>query len=162
KSGLVSRPLAEGDATRIAAFSSALQGGGNWRSASQSLGHLLLDGVPLPENISQLLIVPDGVLLQAPFDTLTMSQPGPLLGAPFAISYLPSAALLLRPSVRETRMPWQRRLLGLGDPVVKTSALFTGDEHWSPLPESGRELRSIDRALPGVADIHTVADDRKT
>ena len=58
-------------------------------------------------------------------------------------------------------MPWRRRLIGFGDPVVDAPGVLPDDERWSRLPDSAGELRAISHALPGVAEIHAGEDDRK-
>ena len=78
------------------------------------------------------------------------------------MSYLPSAALLLRNPVHERPLlPWQRRWIGFGNPVVNAKEVLPNDEHWSRLPDSARELQSIRRVLPGSTEIHAGNDDLK-
>jgi CHAT domain-containing protein len=70
--------------------------------------------------------------------------------------------LLLRNSKRQRPLlPWQRRLIGFGDPVVNARDVLPDDERWSRLPDSARELRSIAHILPGVVQIHAGEDDSK-
>ena len=107
-------------------------------------------------------IVPDGVLYTVPFELLAERAGAPLLIEQAAVSYLPSAALLLRRDpARASAYPWQRQLIGFGDPAVNAAAAQPPYERWSPLPESARELRSIARVLPGAAQLHTGPDDLK-
>jgi tetratricopeptide (TPR) repeat protein len=163
-SGLVTRPLAASDIEAISALPDALQhaAGSHWREISANAGKLLLAGVPLNRSIEQLLIVPDGILSQAPFEVLSVSGGEPALLERFAVSYLPSAALLLRSPLRERPLlPWQRQWIGFGNPVVNAKDVLPNDEHWSRLPDSARELQSIRRVLPGAAEIHSGEDNLK-
>jgi CHAT domain-containing protein len=71
------------------------------------------------------------------------------------VSYLPSAALLVRPQgARPALAPWRRQIAAFGDPAVDARGALTGDESWSRLPEAGRELHGVVRALPGRASIY--------
>ncbi len=163
-SGVASQALGESDAAFLSALPRELQSATDlsWRIAAGRAGQLLLDGVPLGRGITQLLIVPDGVLSQAPFEAISAGA-GSTLVEQFAVGYLPSAALLLRtPNHRGTLLPWQRRLIGFGDPIVNAQGVLPDDEHWSRLPDSARELRSIGHIVPGVAEIHAGEDDRKS
>jgi hypothetical protein len=163
-SGLVTRPLTAGDLEAISALPDALQhaADSHWREISANVGKLLLDGVPLNRGIAQLLIVPDGILSQAPFEVLSTSGAEPPLMERFAMSYLPSAALLLRTQPRERLLlPWQRQWVGFGNPEVNAKDVLPNDQHWSDLPDSARELQSIRRVLPGAAEIHSGGDNLK-
>jgi tetratricopeptide (TPR) repeat protein len=98
----------------------------------------LLQGVPLDSSVTQLLVVPDGPLATIPFETLG----DPLLIERFPISYLPSAALLLRDQDWSTPLlPWRPQLAVFG--------------------AHGRELKAMGRSLPGRVTIHAGADNRK-
>jgi CHAT domain-containing protein len=115
----------------------------------------------VPPDAKHLLVAPDGVLYLIPFEVLPLSS-GRLAIEQMAVSYLPSAALLARPPGRDTpMMPWRRQLLALGDPLVDGSGALPGDPHWRRLPESARELAFIGQAVPGHAEVHSGADDRK-
>ncbi len=163
-SGVITRPIADPDAAAISTLPSTLRNaaGPTWQSAAAHVGGLLLDGIPFDGGISQLLIVPDGVLSQAPFEAMSAAGASQTLLERFAVTYLPSAALLLSKWKRTgPLMPWQRRLIGFGDPIVNANGILPDDEHWSRLPDSARELRSISHTLPGVAEMHAGEDDRK-
>jgi tetratricopeptide (TPR) repeat protein len=163
-SGLVTRPLTARDIEALSALPDALQHttDSHWRGISADVGKLLLGGVPLNRSIEQLLIVPDGILSEAPFEVLSVSGGEPALLERFAVSYLPSAALLLRSPMRERPLlPWQRRWIGFGNPVVNAKDVLPNDEHWSRLPDSARELQSIRRVLPGGGEIHSGEGDLK-
>ncbi len=151
---------AEDDAA-VKSLSAALRDGADgWRAQAERLGSMLLGGA-FPET-RQVTIVPDGVLCQVPFEVLAMGPGGPMLIEKVAVSYLPSAALLMRTPLPGTRMPpWRTQLAGFGDPRVDSPMALPGDEQWSRLPQSARELNDIARALPGRARIYAGAEDQK-
>ncbi len=155
RSGVVARTLPSGEPDQFAAALEANEP--RWRQLSVFWARMLIDGVPLTGHVTQLLIVPDGALAEIPFEALDNAA----LLRRYAISYLPSAGLLLRPGNTRRLMPWQRRLLAFGDPVVRPDAALPGDEAWAPLPDSIREVQWIGRALPGRVEAHTGGDDRK-
>jgi tetratricopeptide (TPR) repeat protein len=132
--------------------------GEDWRSSAARAGKLLKG---IPADARHLIIVPDGALYRIPFEALALPS-GRLVAEQMPVSYLPSAALLSRtPASRTLMMPWRRQLLALGDPVVDAAGELTGDQRWSRLPESARELDWVARALPGRADVHAGDDNRK-
>ena len=135
---------------------------GSWRAVAERAGEVLLAGIPRSPDLTQVLIVPDGILYSVPFELLAEGAGAPLLIEQAAVSYLPSAALLLRrDSPRRAALPWQRQLIAFGDPVVSRAGALPSDERWSRLPESARELRSIARALRGTASLHAGPEDLK-
>jgi tetratricopeptide (TPR) repeat protein len=95
-SGVVTRTLnaADTDAIRQLAAALPVARDAAWRRQAAQIGQLLLAGVPLSPAVTHLLIVPDGILHLLPFEALSMSTSAPLLVEQFAVSYLPSAALL--------------------------------------------------------------------
>ncbi|HEX3878389.1 MAG TPA: CHAT domain-containing protein [Bryobacteraceae bacterium] len=157
-SGFRSQALAAGSSDQLNAFAAALQRDGDgWREPSRQWAQTLLRGVPLANDLHQLLIVPDGVLAEIPFETLDAAA----ILRRFNVSYLPSAALLLRPTNTRRVLPWQTRLLAFGDPVTPQKSALPDDERWTPLPGSQRELSLIQQALPGKTQAHEAGDDRK-
>src|SRR5262249_1478960 len=90
-----------------------------WRPASAAAGQMLVDRLPPLGSIRHLLVVADGPLQFLPFETLTVPGSTDLIVERFDVSYLPSAALLLRPRERATRgwaWPWQQELIAFGAP----------------------------------------------
>ncbi|MCU1232135.1 MAG: Tetratricopeptide 2 repeat protein, partial [Candidatus Solibacter sp.] len=160
--GVVTRALPEDAVSEMR----ALGAHADWRGPAERAGKLLLAGIPrnrdLTHALTHALIVPDGVLYTVPFELLADGPGSPLLIEQAAVSYLPSAALLLRRhAARAAAFPWQRQLIGFGDPAVNAAAAQPPYERWSPLPESARELHSIARALPGASQLHIGSDDLK-
>jgi tetratricopeptide (TPR) repeat protein len=163
-SGLITRPLSASDIEAIATLPDALQHAvdSHWRDLSANAGKLLLAGIPLNRGIAQLLVVPDGILSELPFEALSASATEPALLERLAVSYLPSAALLSRKRVRQRPLlPWQRQWIGFGNPVVNAKDVLPNDERLSLLPDSARELQSIRRVLPGAGKIHSGEDNLK-
>jgi len=142
--------------------------GDGWTRSSAQLGKLLLPGsVPFgDERYRHLLIVPDGPLGSLPFEVLPHPDGGgPLLVERYDVSYLPSAALLLRPkpAERSWRLPWTRELLAFGDPVIpaQTGGPLVDGELPGRLPTSAQEVQSIARMTHGRAELHLGAADLK-
>ena len=162
-SGVVTRTLTLADTTAIRQLAAALPTARDtaWRGQASQIGQLLLAGIPTELSVTQLLIVPDGVLHLLPFEALS---PGadPLLIEQFAVSYLPSAALL-HESTREPApvFPWSRQLLAFGDPVAPAGGVFPDDRLWTRLPDAARELHAIAAVLPGRCEVHSGAGDFK-
>ncbi len=151
------------DEAGVSAFSSALRkAGGAWREQAGQLGRELLGAALWSGRVGEVMIVPDGGLYQVPFEALAAAPGEPLLIEQAAVSYLPAAALLLRPApTAGYRPPWLRQCAGFGDPVPATQAPLAGDERWARLPQSAAELQSIARALPGRVSLYRGAQDLK-
>jgi tetratricopeptide (TPR) repeat protein len=134
-SGVVDRAWSAADAASVRAL--------NWQANAA-----LLRGIPW-DGVRRVAIVPDGVLYLLPFEALGMDASGTLLIERMAVSYLPSASLLLRDEVSRTALaPWRRQVAAFGDPS-------------GTLPEAARELGSIARALPGRAALYIGPTDLK-
>ena len=139
--------------------------GDEWKKLAAGAGDSLL-GEPL-QGVSQLIVVADGPLNTLPFEVLAPGG-GPILLERFAISYLPSAALLLRePPKGRWAWPWDRQLLAFADPRIgsgegrKAADLLGGAELQELLPGSAEEARAIARSCRGKAELHEGADDLK-
>jgi tetratricopeptide (TPR) repeat protein len=139
-----------------------------WTRSAEQVGTLLLPAsVPFGEaRYRHLVIVPDGPLASLPFEVLPRpGGGGPLLVERYDVSYLPSAALLLRPAATATswRLPWTRELLAFGDPAIsqeRAGSLVAGDVP-GRLPTSAQEVRSIARMTHGRAELYLGAADLK-
>lgn len=157
--GVVARALPADAAALLRGFSDA---GPAWRADAERAGELLIAGIPWGRDVTDVSIIPDGILSSTPFELLAESTGAPLLVERAAVTYLPSAALLLRPgSRRAPSFPWRPQLIAFGDPVVNGSGALPTDQRWARLPASARELHSIARVLPGRARIYAAADDLK-
>ena len=164
RSAVLRRPIAAGSLERIRQLTGLAQTGEDaaWRAEAEAAAPLLLAGIPIDGDVNQLLIVPDGALLSLPFELLPAAGGGPLLIERASVSYLPSAALLLREAAsRRAALPWERQLLAFGDPLPPAAERLPSDETWTRLPDAARELRSVARALGGRSEIHAGADDLK-
>jgi CHAT domain-containing protein/Tfp pilus assembly protein PilF len=172
--GIVPKHLSAEDHRRISSFLSNISddSGDGWKNESQVLGELLLSGVtPIVRgDIHHLLIVPDGILNLMPFEVLRTGAPSAFLLERFDISYLPTAAMLVRglsPEKRSWRFPWDRQLVAFGDPMVSTQSAakapagLVEEEILGRLPKSAEEVRAIARMVQGRAEIHLGGDDLK-
>ena len=146
--------------------------GDEWRRLSAALGDRLVGGVaPLSRGqFRNLIVVSDGPLAELPFEALAPGA-GPLLLERFAVSYLPSAALLLREPPQEARFrafPWKRQLAVFADPRVSSASGQTaadalgGAELQGRLPASADEARAIARTCRGRAQLYLGSDDLKS
>jgi CHAT domain-containing protein len=172
--GIVPKHLSAEGRRRLSSFLSNISAdsGEYWKNESQVLGELLLSGVtPIARgDVHHLLIVPDGILNLIPFEALRTGAPSTFLLERFDISYLPTAAMLLRGRPLEKtswRFPWDRQLLAFGDPIVSTRsgakppAGLVEEEILGRLPKSAEEVRAIERMVQGRAEIHLGGDDLK-
>lgn len=123
----------------------------DWRVAPAKVGAQLLP--PLPAGKSHLVIVPDRELASFPFEVL----PGVLKR--FDVTYMPTAALLLReaPPPRRLAPPWATQFRGFGDPLFGSATL----ENVERLPASAAEVRDIASELGGKAILRLGPNDRK-
>ena len=133
---------------------------------------------PLPRGIvpfsqpkySQLLIVPDSFLSLLPFELMEDSSGRPLIEL-HNITYMPSAALLLRGALQRKRsfgFPWEQELVAFGDPAVVgngDSSLLASrsasDGKLQALPSSGEEIRSIAAMSAGRSRLYLNQQDLK-
>ncbi|MDH4062762.1 MAG: CHAT domain-containing tetratricopeptide repeat protein, partial [Acidobacteriota bacterium] len=138
------------------------QAGANdeWRDAAAEVGAALVPEGALG-GARHLIVVPDGPLGLTPFEVLPVD--GEPLVARMSVSYLPTAAALLRPAspTGSWRLPWSATMAAFGDPLP-------GADDWSrsgigtpPLPASAEEVRDIAATLGGRHALFTGADDLK-
>lgn len=123
--------------------------------AAKIAAHLL---PPVPRGKPHVLIVTDGALASIPFELL------PAEGRPLVerhdVTYIPSAALLLRPSrpVRRYAPPWTPQFRGFADPLFGSAPL---EGRPGRLPASAQEVRAIAAELGGEPILRVGADNRK-
>jgi tetratricopeptide (TPR) repeat protein len=138
-----------------------------WIGSSERLGKLLLPAaIPFADDrLRHLIIVPDGALASVPFEVLPHpTAGGALLVERYDVSYLPSAAMLLRPPPKgvSLRFPWTRELLAFGDPLISSRpGTVVSDDPPRTLPTSAQEVRSIARMTHGRAELYLGASDLK-
>src|SRR5262249_8467818 len=127
KSGIAAKELQPTDRERVLAFVDRVSSDPqyNWRDQVPELDQ----AIPFPpsslRDVKQVVIVPDSWLSYVPFDLL--SVPGNrqrLMIEQYNISYLPSAALLLRSSPPDSRVnsPRTHELVAFGDPLTGQSS----------------------------------------
>jgi len=170
-SGIVPGRLSPEERQRLSSFSQNVDTGSDegWQSDSRALGGILLSAIePLGRSqLRHLLVVPDGILQSVPFELLrTGGGKQPLLVERFDVSYLPSAAVLLRsarPGGSSWNWPWQRRMVAFGDPIVRNrpSEILPAGDTRARLPKSGEEVQAIARMTPGRAQMYLGAADLK-
>jgi len=115
---------------------------------------------------TSLIIVPDGLLWNLPFQALQGSD-GRYLIEDAAVSYVPSITVL-----RETTRPRQSRatapaLLAFGDPVTAATAARAGETRGTerggltPLPQAAREVRALAAIYGPSSRIYVGAEARE-
>ena len=102
--------------------------------------------------VNKLIIVPDGVLWDLPFQALYRGARGYLL-EDFAISYAPSLSVLREMKRKSSTLPSSAstnrvsELLALGNPVLNVEAvakiLVLRDDELVPLPSAEREVNTL-------------------
>lgn len=165
--GVVQMQFGGEQAGAVTAFAEGLaRGAESWRSASAAIGQLLLSGLPLDQRVQHLIVIPDGILQTVPYEALQLPSGNDLLIERYDVSYLPTADLLTPARTQHSwRLPWQRELAAIGDPVTSSTnarrdALNIGE--WQRLPHAAEEIRAISSIVHGRADQHLGADARKT
>jgi CHAT domain-containing protein len=111
----------------------------------------------LPANLRHLVIVTDGALASVPFELLRN------LIADHDVTYLPTAAMLLRPlSPIRHAAPWTTQFRGFGDPVFGSAPLDDAAQLRTRLPASAEEIRTIASQLGGRTLLYLGTNDRKS
>jgi tetratricopeptide (TPR) repeat protein len=133
-----------------------------WKLPAATIGARLLAGIPAlgRPDATHLIVVPDGALGQIPFELLDAGTGSPIVER-FDVSYLPSAAVLLRDSSGPSRFsapPWRRQLVSFAAPRIQpaphgAAMELGGAELTNPLPASAEEARAIARTCPGRAQL---------
>ena len=133
-----------------------------WKGPAATIGGRLLGGIPAlgRPDATHLIVVPDGALGEIPFELLDAGT-GSAIVERFDVSYLPSAAVLLRDRPGSSRFgapPWRRQLVSFAAPRIQPASHAAamelgGAELSSPLPASADEARAIARTCPGRAQL---------
>lgn len=164
-SGLAALPASAADHAAIARLLQAIASGATLDQArSASLLGVPLLAAPLgaaPAGTQHLIVVPDGSLGEIPFEILDAGG-GAALIERYDVSYLPSAALLLREPAGRSRLralPWSGELVAFADPRVHAASRgvareLGGAELQSPLPASADEARAIAHTCPGRSRLY--------
>ncbi|RFT16164.1 MAG: TPR repeat protein [Candidatus Saccharicenans subterraneus] len=135
------------------------------RLAGSRIGRLLLPVEELAsEKFSSLIIVPDGLLNNLPFETLIAGEPGTrgYLVETHSISYSPALALITRFRAEPKSASYQKELLAFGNPVyshwfdnqVRTRVYFINGVHppadfsLGTLPFSQKETKQLAELFP--------------
>jgi tetratricopeptide (TPR) repeat protein len=133
-----------------------------WKQPAATIGARLLGGIPAlgRPDATHLIVVPDGALGGIPFELLDAGTGSPIVER-FDVSYLPSAAVLLRDASGSSRFwapPWKRQLVSFAAPRIQPASHgaameLGGAELSNPLPASAEEARAIARTCPGRAQL---------
>ncbi len=124
----------------------------------------------MPEDVTNLIIIPDGILYYLPFETLLSSSQDRLNGenyliSRFAISYMPSASSLLFLDNKKNNKPYPKELLIFGNPdySIQSSSVLKDQKNpmrmlyeiyenqgyqFLPLPYSRQEVKKISGYFP--------------
>jgi tetratricopeptide (TPR) repeat protein len=128
--------------------------------AAATLGNSLFPPGVL-DATDRVIVVADGPLALVPFEVLSID--GRMLIEHVAVSYVPTAALLLRPErpVPGLGMPWQASLTAFADPVVTRARLDDPAAIQVRLEASLEEATGIAAQLGGVSRVLSGAENRK-
>jgi len=136
------------------------------RKAGKRIFRLLLSGLgwERQSSIDNLIVIPDGILNFLPFETLIVErpdQPDQYLISGYAISYAPSASVLIMLKEMEPKIWPYRGILALGNPnyagarenIRLSFGIKAGDYNkfansLSPLPFSEEEIEAITAFFP--------------
>lgn len=141
-------------ATDVRRLVTLTEAGEDARTLGRRLGAVLLDKAvaALPATVTNLVIIPDGILHRVPFDVLRV-RGGRYLIERYALASAPSAAVVASLWERPRRRGSSARLLAFGDPRFAAEAGGMG-AHSSALVDSarlprlaasGREARRVAR-----------------
>ncbi|MDI6699423.1 MAG: CHAT domain-containing protein [Candidatus Saccharicenans sp.] len=138
------------------------------RPAGKRIGQLLLPVEELESGkFSNLLIIPDGLLNNLPFEALILSKPGNggygYLVEVCSLSYSPSLTVIARLKEDNRAASYQKELLAFGNPHhsqwfndrVRARAFFMegmrpgADFNLGSLPFSQKEIRQLAELFPG-------------
>ncbi|HET8540645.1 MAG TPA: CHAT domain-containing tetratricopeptide repeat protein [Anaeromyxobacter sp.] len=174
--GIAALPLPP--AAELAAFAREVTSGtgDGWRRGASALGARLLSGIPplagAGAGVKHVVVVPDGPLGAVPFEALAVPGAGGALAVErFAVSYLPSASILLRPpAAPRWSPPWRRHLLAFGDPLVAADPAgggalvepLAGDDVPERLPASAEEVRAVARLVGGHGELRLGPENRRS
>ena len=153
----------EVDASQLSALIDAMAAGPSpgWRILAAAIASRVLPPADWFDAIDHVAIVPDGALALVPFETLPVA--GRLLVERVAVSYMPTAATLLRqpPPTPRWVFPWQVLLRIFADPVFTSAELDAPEPRRGRLAASADEAREVESELTGRAVVHLGPDSRK-
>lgn len=131
-----------------------------WREQTDSLAASVLPGGP-PDDVRHVIVVPDGTLAALPFELLQFGSR--LLIERVTVSYMPTAAMLVRQRPHQPRMapPWRLQLSAFADPLPARSALDTASSLRDRLISSRTEVQAIAKEITGTVRLHLGEENRK-
>jgi CHAT domain-containing protein/uncharacterized protein HemY len=125
----------------------SIRSAGYKESAAKLYNTLLKPAQAQLRNINDLIIVPDDVLWELPFQAL-QSAPNRFLVQDYAISYAPSLTVLREMNQKKNATSPTAMLLALGNPDIgketknRVEAVYMG-EKLEPLPEAERQVKAL-------------------
>ncbi len=128
----------------------------NWLDNTQVLSALLPADISFLRSVRHLLIVPDGWVSFVPFDLVHVESGGNgALIEQYDISYLPTAALLRRPTARDVRfwVPSTNELVAFGDPRIDSTNTMDNPEELEPTITKAQRLPFSAQEIHGIADL---------
>ena len=138
----------------------------DWKQDVQrSAQKLLKDLPPLEQSgIQHLVIIPDGILGQIPFEALPLPDSS-LLIERCSVSYLPAASLFTSANRRRgIRWPWQKTFEAFADPSPGTGGAgmeMASAQNWPRLPGAVHEVQEIAHVVGGRGALYIGAEARK-
>ncbi len=130
-----------------------------WSAAAAALAARVLP-VDLLTGITHVIVVGDGGLNLVPFDVLSVD--GQPLVTHAAVSYVPTAAVLLRePGASGLLAPWQATINAFADPAPGSPAPGDAGPPGERLEHTLEEVDMIADELGGVSSVHTGANNLK-
>jgi CHAT domain-containing protein/tetratricopeptide (TPR) repeat protein len=130
-----------------------------WREQGAALGSRLLPPPEWFDGVDRIFIVPDGALALVPFDVLSVDSR--LIVERAAVTYMPTAALLLRDGAGSAWLPpWKLQLRVFADPLIN-SGDRDAESHARRLTASAEEAREVAGEIGGRALLHVGAENRK-
>ncbi len=134
---------------------------------ARDLAKLVLDPVlPAVTGSRHLVVVPDGALASIPFEALRIGEVEErYLVEETAVSYAPSAGVLLAMGEDRERRKTGSGFVGFADPLPPSRALATGSfgqqpglAGWERLPGARREVSAIAKALEAEHEVSVFVD----
>lgn len=142
-----------GDADSLATLVEFLRGavespasGADWQMPARRAHELLVR--PLDQSGEEdVLVVADGPLAYVPLEVLIPADGAPPWGATHRLTYAPSASVLLALARAPRSAGWERAILAVGDPAVRSGGETSPDGERAaplrPLPHAAEEARAV-------------------
>lgn len=142
------------DSAAIAALVDGLAAGPSPRWREHAAAMPLLPPRDWFDGIEHVIVIPDGAVALVPFELLTTGDR--LLIEQSAVSYTPTAAMLLRPASSQNglRPPWRLQLKVFAAPVFASARLDDPRSVRDGVKATAEEARRISSELAGRSALH--------